>query len=136
VSGSQGGFRVQLSTAVIAAVVAGIVTVTTGAAFWLGGGIYDRMRREVAIWIVSQLTFKVRQSAWIVDGGPPFGCERPDEQLVSASCIARTTSEQVAIGPIYSDDLKSFQCKRYTTTSMEVRATAICFHVKDSSLVQ
>jgi hypothetical protein len=117
-----------LGTALLAAVIAGIIGYLTAIGGWVQQTLYDRLKVQVLQGVLDQLDFKLHTSEKKLHE-VEFACEKG--RLISASCVGYPddTHPQAAVGPIFSDD-KHFKCYDYGGTRMNVQASGICFGVK------
>jgi hypothetical protein len=120
----------QLMSQVVAAIIGGIVALLLAGATWAWTGLWDKFKYQSAALIAEQFEFKVHKSDLKMQDLGQEGYRCPEGQLVSASCIGDNGSPQVAVGPVYSGDGKSFQCMRYGNVPMKVQGIAICATLK------
>ena len=121
------GIGEQFTSQLVAAIIGGVVALLLAGVTWVWTGLSDKLKYQTAAIIAEQFQFKVHKSDLREQDLGPSGYSCPEgEQLVSASCVGDNGSPQVAVGPVYSADGKSFQCMRYGGVPMKVQGIAIC----------
>src|SRR4051812_38857554 len=98
----MGSFSAQLVTAVVAAIIGGVVSILSLTGGWFYSSMTDRLGYQIAENVASRLQFEVSLSSPArnhVDWRCPEGSE-----LVSAVCNGSNPDAQVAVGPRYKPD--------------------------------